>query len=40
VAVDRGISFVGEMRTNVEATKQTRKQAESVLRQQLERAGL
>ncbi len=40
VAVDRGISFVGDMRTNVEATKQTRKQAESLLRQQLERAGL
>jgi hypothetical protein len=40
VAVDRGISFVGEMRTNAEATKQTRKQAEALLRKQLERAGL
>jgi hypothetical protein len=40
VAVDRGISLVGEIRTNAEATKQTRKQAEALLRKQLERAGL
>jgi hypothetical protein len=31
---------VGEIRTNAEATKQTRKQAEASLRKQLERAGL
>ena len=40
VAVDRGISFVGEMRTNAQDTEQTRKQAEALLRKQLERAGL
>ncbi len=40
VAIDRGIVLVGGVRANAETTKQTRKQAESVLRQQLERAGL
>ena len=40
VAVDRGIVLVDGLRTNAETTKQTRKQAESVLREQLERAGL
>lgn len=40
VAIDRGIVLVDGLRTNAETTKQTRKQAESVLREQLERAGL
>lgn len=40
VAIDRGIILVDGLRTNAETTKQTRKQAESLLRQQLERAGL
>ncbi len=39
-AVDRGTEFVSELRSNAELTKQTRKQAEEFLRQQLERAGL
>jgi len=40
VAIDRSSGFVDELRSNVVATTQTRKQAESILRQQLERAGL
>ena len=40
VAVDRGIVLVDGLRANAQAATQTRKQAESVLRQQLERAGL
>ena len=40
VAVDRGIVLVDGLRANAQAATKTRKQAESVLRQQLERAGL
>lgn len=40
VALDRGVNLVGDLRSNAEATRQTRKQAEDLLRQQLERAGL
>lgn len=40
VAIERGTDFVDGLRSNVEATTQTRKQAEDLLRQQLERAGL
>jgi hypothetical protein len=40
VAIDRSSGFVDELRSNVVARTQTRKQAESILRQQLERAGL
>lgn len=40
VALDRGIVLVDGLRTNAQDTKQTRKQAEALLRQQLERAGL
>jgi hypothetical protein len=40
VAVDRGIVLVDGLRANAQDTKQTRKQAEALLRKQLERAGL
>ncbi|MEX1216995.1 MAG: hypothetical protein WEA11_00585 [Acidimicrobiales bacterium] len=40
VAVDRGTDLLCEVRSSMTAKKQTRKQAEVVLRQQLERAGL
>ena len=40
VAVDRGIVLVDGLRANAQDTKQTRKQAETLRRKQLERAGL
>jgi hypothetical protein len=40
VAMDRGADFVGDLRASAETTRQTRKQAEELLRQQLDRAGL
>lgn len=40
VAIDCGFVLVDGLRTNVEATKQTRKQTEHLLREKLERAGL
>jgi len=40
MALDRGSVLVDGLRTNAQDTKQTRKQAEALLRQQLERAGL
>jgi hypothetical protein len=40
VAIDRGFVLVDGLRTNAETTRQTRKQTEHLLRQQLERAGL
>lgn len=40
VAIDRGTDLVVDLRANAETTRQTRKQAEELLRQQLERAGL
>jgi hypothetical protein len=40
VAIDRGVDLVGDLRANAGATRQTRKQAEELLRQQLDRAGL
>jgi hypothetical protein len=38
--MDRGADFVGDLRASAETTRQTRKQAEELLRQQLDRAGL
>jgi hypothetical protein len=40
VAIDRGFVLVDGLRTNVETSKQTRKQTEQLLREQLERVGL
>ena len=40
LAIDRSVDLVGDLRANAEATRQTRKQAEEILRRQLERAGL
>jgi len=40
VAIDRGADLVGDLRTNAHRTRQTRRQAEDLLRQQLDRAGL
>jgi hypothetical protein len=40
VAIDRGFVLVEGLRTNVETSKQTRKQTERLLREQLESVGL
>lgn len=40
VAIDRGAGLVGEWRATADDTRRTRKQAEELLRRQLERAGL
>ena len=39
-AIDRSADLIGDLRSNAEATRRTRKQAEELLRRQLERAGL
>ncbi|MEI7622156.1 MAG: hypothetical protein WCJ88_01220 [Actinomycetes bacterium] len=40
VAIDRSVDLIGDLRSNAEATRRTRQQAEELLRRQLERAGL
>jgi hypothetical protein len=40
VAIDRSVDLISDLRSNAEATRRTRKQAEVLLRRQLERAGL